>query len=192
MTEGKALIGNHRPADDTLRTQTPIYNEQHINNIAKVTHIHFRHPIPERGYGYENQGERYRENRPLDRHGRDPVIERDSLGVRGPHLDREVPGVQRNVPHPPNDRLAPPSDRLGQTPYSDGHGYPPESYDGYQQDGQFDRYGNPLPPETAPLAPGPQGRDYYNDRRGNQYTANRNYTAEDDFHSLRQRYDEEY
>lgn len=150
------------------------------------------HPIPERGYGYENQGERYRENRPLDRHGRDPVIERDSLGVRGPHLDREVPGVRGNVPHPPNDRLAPPSDRLGQTPYSDGHGYPPDSYDGYHQDGQFDRYGNPLPPETAPLAPGPQGRDYYNDRRGNQYTANRNYTAEDDFHSLRQRYDEEY
>jgi hypothetical protein len=115
------------------------------------------------------------------------VIDRDNLGVR------DGPGVRGGVQHPQNDRLAPPNDRLGQTTYSDGHGYPPESYDGYHQDAaHYDRYGNPLPPETAPLATAPQGRDYYNDRRGTQYPASRNYTAEDDFHSLRQRYDEEY
>ena len=120
----------------------------------------------------------------MDRHGRDTVIERD----RGPHLDRDGQGLRGTQ----NERLAPHSDRLGQAPYPDGHGYPTESYDGYHQEGHFDRYGNPLPPETAPLAPPSQGRDYYNDRRANQYTANRNYTAEDDFHSLRQRYDEDY
>lgn len=168
----------------------PLPYIRHVNNRLVVIQIYSRHPIPERGYGYENQGERWREDRPLDRHGRDPVIDRE--GVRGPQLDREGTSVRGSGPHPQNDRLAPPSDRMGQAPYSDGHGYPPDSYDGYHQDGRYDRYGNPLPPETAPLAPGPQGREYYNDRRGNQYTANRNYTAEDDFHSLRQRYDEEY
>ena len=150
-----------------------------------------RHPNQDRGYsggggGYDSQGGGWRDSRPSDRV--------DSVGGRGPPLDRD--GVRGGVQHPQNDRLgAPSSDRLGPTSYTDGHGgFPGEHYDGYHGDGHYDRYGHPhpLPPDTAPLAPGSQNRDYYPDHRANHYPASRNYTAEDDFHSLRQRYDEEY
>ena len=138
----------------------------------------------DRGYGYDSHGG--------DRWDRHPVIE-SMGGPRGgpPHLER-------SLSHAQSERLGgvPQSDRQ---PYQDGvggggGGYPTDGYDpGFHPDpGQFDRYGgggHPLPPPE----PAPGHRDFYDDRRGpNQYTANRNYNNEDDFHSMRQRYDEEY
>ena len=83
----------------------------------------------------------------------------------------------------------PPGDRLNAGGYADGGGPP---FPGYAGGDRYDRYAaeseryageNVAPYEAS------SGRDYYDERVG---PAARKYPPEDDFQTLRQRYDEEY
>jgi hypothetical protein len=117
---------------------------------------------------------------------RRPLDERD-YRYDGGGADRWGPDTdRRRDPHPyntdPHDRL-PPSERLNA-----GGGYPdsgPAAFAaGYAGGDRYERYaGDSAPYEAA------AGRDYYPEERS---AAARKYPTEDDFQTLRQRYDEEY
>jgi hypothetical protein len=122
---------------------------------------------------------------------RRPLDERDYRYDGGGGADRWGPDTdRRRDAHPynpdPHDRL-PPSERLnaGGGGYSDGG--PAAFAAGYAGGDRYERYpGESVPYEAA------AGRDYYPEERVAAAAAARKYPNEDDFQTLRQRYDEEY
>ena len=139
-------------------------------------YVLYRRPLDERDYRYEGGGG-------VDRWG-------------GPDMDR-----RRDAAHPymadPQDRLPPPSERLnpgyldggGPAAFAAAGGYAGDRYDRYPVDAK--RYAGESAPYEAGVVGGGGRGDYYPNERLPP-PASRKYPTEDDFQTLRQRYDEEY
>jgi hypothetical protein len=149
---------------------TEFYNQKDEEMLSKLNknknklNCIFRRPLDDRDYRFEGSGPDRWDHPP---YSGDP---------------------QTRLPVPPG------GDRLNTAGYPDGGGGPPFS-GGYPGGDRYDRYGpgaeneryageNVAPYEAAAAA---AGRDYYDERLGS-----RKYPPEDDFQTLRQRYDEDY